>query len=68
MCEIVDTNEDVRIPEMRQIMIAADLDFRRLQVLRLVGQRLPVEVLRDGRCDPDPSGVLDPNSGALKSK
>ena len=46
MCEIVDADENIRIPEMRQIMIAADLDFRRLKVLRLVGQRLAVEVLR----------------------
>ena len=66
MREIVDTDEDVRIPEMRQIMITTDLDFRRLQVLRLVGQRLAVEVLRDGSCDPDPSRVLDPDSGPLK--
>ena len=66
MCEIVDADENIRIPEMRQIMIAADLDFRRLEVLRLVGQRLAVEVLRDGGCDPDPSGVFDPDSGALK--
>ena len=66
MCEIIDTDENVWIPEMRQIMITTDLDFRRLKVLRLVRQRLPVEVFRHRRSDPDPRRVLHPYSGSLK--
>ena len=68
MSEIVDSYQDVRIPEMRQIQIAGDLDFCRIQVFRLVRQRLPVEVLRHRRRDPYSGRIFNPYSGALKVK
>jgi len=66
MGKVIDAYQDVRIPEMRQIMIARDLDLGCVQIFRLVGQRLPVEVLRHRRGDPNPGGIFYPYSGALK--
>jgi hypothetical protein len=53
MCEIIDADEDIRIPEMRQIMIAADLDFRRLLLSPLFNTFLPF-VFNAREIDPGP--------------
>jgi hypothetical protein len=53
MCEIIDADEDIRIPEMRQIMIAADLDFRRLLMSPLFNTFLPF-VFNDPEIDLGP--------------
>ena len=67
MCQVIDTDQDVRISEMGQVQIFDDLDLGSFQIFGLVGQGLAVEVLGHGRCDPDSGRVLYPYSGTLKS-